>query len=196
MSDSIWISSASANADMVADLRYDVSLARNFHWKALSGHVTGATDLAEVAQWRDREPIKRVFSQGISYVNKEIHDLIHQFDTGNAVFVETRFVVYPGLDVPVPDNRFAMLPGNPRETIVIDKSSAYEPPALVLPFGKLSRFPEPGGIVATRKALAGPDIWCDPRIGSGQFFMSGRLVAALETAGFKDDFLLEELPLI
>jgi len=195
MANVIWLSNVCREARSLADIRYSESYPQKMTKMVRAGYVPSARELHDVAHWCDRDPVKPVCVQTIPFVTAEIKAIIEQFDIGNALFHFTEFI--PPTEYPkwkVPDPMYALYAGNPRDTIIGEATVGYTPPYGDFKYGILPLFPKPGDIIGKDSALVGPDIWHDPNIGKGSFFMSDRLVKALKAAKMAKYFYPFRIP--
>jgi len=109
-----------------------------------------------------------------------IADIIRGFDMGGGYFQPTQFVQWDRA-TPITDDVFALCVGNAKHTVNLEQTKGMREGSndtLIFPLRL-----KDGQIVTHSTALAGPDIWCDPKIGKECFFLSPRLADALILAG-------------
>jgi hypothetical protein len=111
-----------------------------------------------------------------------IADIMRGFDMGGGYFQPTQFVQWDRT-TPIADDVFTLCVGNAKDTVDLEQTrglGAWHGGKFTLPLRLTDE-----QIVTRSVGLAGPDIWCDPKIAEAYFFLSSRLADALIAAGHK-----------
>lgn len=128
------------------------------------------------------EELPSFFHTGFMFFKTDLVDLLKSFDMGDAFFRPAR-LFQNDLVTPIDQEVFLLWIGNAKETVVVEKTDRIEEKwhgTYHLRF-----MPKDDQIVTYAAAADGPDIWVDPRISHGGFFVTDRLANALIKAGMK-----------
>lgn len=128
-------------------------------------------------------------------VSSDVVEVLKELDVGNGRFLDVRFEDQEG--TPLPHNRLLWNFGNRKDTLQPDKcrnvSRIVGSPGRTIPemYTTKGRLKD-DDLAVGRAALAGPDIWVEPKFTDAVFF-SDRFKEHLSARGFSDLFPLKSV---
>ena len=139
-------------------------------------------------EFRGRLP--QYFTNGsYMFINRKAADIIRRFDMGGGALFPVALFQYDRV-TPIEADIHILCIGNAKDTVVLDQTKGITQP---YPREYLFDLPlylgdEEDEFAVRKDAAAGPDLWADPKMMGGYFFMSNRLAEALISAGMKKAF--------
>ncbi len=133
------------------------------------------------------EDLPGFFHTQYLFFKNDVADIFREFDLGSAYFLPVK-LFQNDRATPIEQEVSVLCIGNTKDTVMIDETRRIKQKKhgiYNLPF-----MPKNNEVVALKSALEGPDVWIDPRIGQGIFFLSEPLANKLIKAGLKKKFAL------
>lgn len=197
MSDSVWLSRALAEQELVLYFQSDLSEGNTE--KSIEGSKKNplgealSEDFFPKTVWATEEtppgPLPDLFvAKGYWIVSDRAAAILRQFDLGKGalypvtVLQADKATAYPG-------EYFSWNFGNVKTALVPDQSQNLRPFGVSGLRWNLPWNPKNGEVAVSAAALGGPDVWVDPTLFKS-LFVSDALGSALKSAGLAKAFLL------
>lgn len=130
-----------------------------------------------------------IFHSLFMVIDGEAADLIGSHDTGRAII--SKLELYQNDQATkIPGDFFLLCPGNPMRTVDLEITKGIKKRFPRHELYDLPLFFDDKTLVTLPREENGFDIWVDPLIRGGPFFVSDKLAKALEKAGLKKAFRL------
>jgi len=129
------------------------------------------------------------FHSSLMLINGEAADVIRSQNIGDAI-VSPVELFQNDKTTAISGDYFVLCPGNPTRTIDLENTKGVKLRFPRHEIYKLPLFFDDNSIITLSQKEICYDIWVDPLISGGPFFISDRLANALENAGLKKAFRL------
>jgi hypothetical protein len=197
MSESVWLSRAIAEQELV--LYFQSDLSEQSKEKSIEGSKKNplgeplGPDLFPKTVWATEEtppgPLPDLFvAKGYWVVSEKAASILRQFDLGKGALYPVA-VLKADRATPYPGDHFCWNFGNAKTALVPDQSQNLRPFGVAGLRWNLPWNPKDGDVAVSAAALGGPDVWVDPNLFKS-LFVSDALGSALKGAGLAKAFLL------
>lgn len=197
MSETVWLSRALAEQDLV--LYFQSDLSEEDREKSIEGSKKNplgealGQDLFPKKVWATDQtpsgPLPHLFvAKGYWIVSDKAAAILRQFDLGKGALYPVT-VLQADKATPYPGEYFSWNFGNVKTALVPDQSQNLRPFGVSGLRWNLPWISKDGEVAVSSAALGGPDVWVDPNLFKSLFVSDG-LGSALKGAGLAKAFLL------
>ena len=154
---------------------------------ALKGELPARLFHSRQADFREKLP--PFFHSSLMVINRKAADVVRSHNIGDAIISPVE-LYQNDQTTRISGDYFVLCPGNPTKTIDLENTKGVKKRYPRQELYKLPLFFDDNSVITLSKGEISHDIWVDPLISGGPFFMSDRLADALENAGLRKAFRL------